>query len=114
MIVQSMRQLEKEKMTEMEKNLSHGVEEPDFLVNLFPECVKEEMNVYSKSWEVCDLVIEKLSSVSLGSLCLCNLSLMEIKKKQNKNNSQCCYEDHYIYILDNEIQLNHHHAKIRQ
>ncbi|XP_062287190.1 secernin-3 [Scomber scombrus] len=48
-IVQSMRQLEKEKMTEMEKNLSHGIEEPDFLVNLFPECVKEEMNVYSKS-----------------------------------------------------------------
>ncbi|XP_067459682.1 secernin-3 [Thunnus thynnus] len=47
-IVQSMRQLEKEKMTQMEKILSHGIEEPDFLVNLFSNCVEEEMNVYSK------------------------------------------------------------------
>ena len=47
--MQSMRQLEKEKMTEMEEILSHGIEEPDFLVNLFSNSVQEEMNVYSKS-----------------------------------------------------------------
>ncbi|XP_071330974.1 secernin-3 [Trachinotus anak] len=48
-ITESMRQLEKEKMTEMEKCLSEGVEEPDFLANLFPDSVKEEMAAYSKS-----------------------------------------------------------------
>lgn len=45
-----MRQLEKEKMTEMEEHLSNGVDEPDFLVNLFSTCVQEEIAVYSKSW----------------------------------------------------------------
>lgn len=44
-----MRQLEKEKMTRMEEFLSHGVDEPDLLVNLFSDSVKEEMAVYSKS-----------------------------------------------------------------
>lgn len=44
-----MRQLEKEKMTEMEEHLSNGVDEPDFLVNLFSTCVQEEIAVYSKS-----------------------------------------------------------------
>ncbi|TKS67205.1 Secernin-3 [Collichthys lucidus] len=48
-ITQSMRQLEKEKMTEMEEHLSNGVDEPDFLVNLFSACVQEEIAVYSKS-----------------------------------------------------------------
>ncbi|KAM3607426.1 uncharacterized protein V6R79_007703 [Siganus canaliculatus] len=48
-IKQSMRQLEKEKMAEMEKFLSHGVDEPDFLVNLFSKSVEEEIATYSKS-----------------------------------------------------------------
>ncbi|KAM8748922.1 secernin-3 [Acanthopagrus schlegelii] len=47
-ITESMRQLEKEKMTKMEEHLSVGVEEPDFLVNLFSESVKEEIAVYGK------------------------------------------------------------------
>ena len=46
-----MRQLEKDSMTRMEAFLSHGVDEPDFLVNLFSTSVKEEMAVYNKSWE---------------------------------------------------------------
>lgn len=50
-ITESMRQLEKEKMTKMEEHLSDGVEEPDFLVNLFSESVKEEIAVYGKRWE---------------------------------------------------------------
>ena len=45
-----MRRLEKEKMTKMEEILSHGIKEPDLLVNLFPSCVQEEMAVYGKSW----------------------------------------------------------------
>lgn len=44
-----MRQLEKEKMAEMEKFLSFGVDEPDLLVTLFSICVKEEMAAYSKN-----------------------------------------------------------------
>lgn len=44
-----MRKLEKEKMTKMEKLLSHGVDEPDLLANLFSSSVKEEMAVYGKS-----------------------------------------------------------------
>lgn len=43
-----MRQLEKEKIEQMEEILSHGVKEPDRLVNLFSNSVQEEMNVYSK------------------------------------------------------------------
>lgn len=43
-----MRQLENEKMTQMEGFLSCGVDEPDLLVNLFSSCVQEEMAVYSK------------------------------------------------------------------
>ncbi|XP_010792819.1 secernin-3 isoform X1 [Notothenia coriiceps] len=48
-ITENMRRLEKEKMTEMEEILSHGIKEPDLLVNLFPRCVQEEMAVYGKS-----------------------------------------------------------------
>nr|XP_020452058.1 secernin-3 [Monopterus albus]XP_020452059.1 secernin-3 [Monopterus albus]XP_020452060.1 secernin-3 [Monopterus albus]XP_020452061.1 secernin-3 [Monopterus albus] len=48
-IIESMRQAEKEKMSEMEEILLHGVEEPDFLVNLFSKSVKAEMAAYSKS-----------------------------------------------------------------
>ncbi|KAI4805567.1 hypothetical protein KUCAC02_010171 [Chaenocephalus aceratus] len=48
-ITENMRRLEKEKMTEMEEILSHGIKEPDLLVNLFPSCVQEEMAVYGKS-----------------------------------------------------------------
>ncbi|KAM7407432.1 hypothetical protein PAMA_003248 [Pampus argenteus] len=48
-IVQSMRQLEKETMTQMEKILSDGIEVPDLLVDLFSSSVQKEMNVYSKS-----------------------------------------------------------------
>lgn len=47
-ITESMRQLEKEKMAEMEKILSEGIEEPDFLVNLFSTSVHEELATYSK------------------------------------------------------------------
>lgn len=46
-----MRQLEKEKMTQMEEFLSDGVKEPDFLANLFSSSVQEEMAVYNKKWE---------------------------------------------------------------
>ncbi|XP_018531290.1 secernin-3 isoform X1 [Lates calcarifer] len=48
-IIENMRQLEKAKMTEMEKFLSDGIEEPDFLVNLFSSSIQEEMATYSKS-----------------------------------------------------------------
>lgn len=48
-ITETMRQLEKEKMTKMENILSFGIDEPDLLVNLFSCCVREEMAVYSKS-----------------------------------------------------------------
>ncbi|XP_076603011.1 secernin-3 [Chaetodon auriga] len=48
-IKESMRLLEKQKMAQMEELLSHGVEEPDLLVNLFSSSVKEEVAVYSKS-----------------------------------------------------------------
>lgn len=48
-ITESMRQLEKTKMTEMEQILSQGIEEPDFLVDLFSASVKEEMAAYSTS-----------------------------------------------------------------
>lgn len=43
-----MRQLEKETMSKMEKFLSHGVDKPELLVNLFPDSVQEEMHVYNK------------------------------------------------------------------
>ncbi|XP_034041868.1 secernin-3 [Thalassophryne amazonica] len=48
-IMQNMRQLEKEKVTEMEKILSDGIEEEAFLVNLFSRSVDEEMALYGKS-----------------------------------------------------------------
>ncbi|KAM9851116.1 secernin-3 isoform 2-T2 [Aulostomus maculatus] len=47
-IVHRMRQLENEKMKAMEEILAHGVEEPDFLVDLFPRSVREELNLYSQ------------------------------------------------------------------
>lgn len=48
-ITQRMRELEKNKMDEMEKILSEGIKEPDYVVNLFSNCVQEEMAVYGKS-----------------------------------------------------------------
>ncbi|XP_056244456.1 secernin-3 [Seriola aureovittata] len=48
-ITESMRQLEKEKMKEMEKILSDGIGDPDLLANQFPSSVQEEMATYSKS-----------------------------------------------------------------
>ncbi|XP_051260976.1 secernin-3 [Dicentrarchus labrax] len=48
-ITQSMRQLEKTNMTRMEGPLLYGVDEPDLLVNLFTNCVQEEMDVYKTS-----------------------------------------------------------------
>uniref|UniRef100_A0A8C3ARL8 Secernin 3 n=1 Tax=Cyclopterus lumpus TaxID=8103 RepID=A0A8C3ARL8_CYCLU len=48
-ITESMRKLEKDKMTEMEKILSNGIEEPDLLADLFTRSVREEMAVYGKS-----------------------------------------------------------------
>lgn len=44
-----MRLLEEEKLKGMEEFLSHGVDKPDLLVNLFTSCVEEEMAVYGKS-----------------------------------------------------------------
>lgn len=44
-----MRELEKKTMTKMEEFLSHGVEEPDYLANLFSSSVQEEMATYNKS-----------------------------------------------------------------
>lgn len=43
-----MRELEKDKMKEMEKILSDGVDEPDLLANLFSISVQQEMSTYSK------------------------------------------------------------------
>nr|XP_019945717.1 PREDICTED: secernin-3 [Paralichthys olivaceus]XP_019945718.1 PREDICTED: secernin-3 [Paralichthys olivaceus] len=48
-ITDSMRQLEKENISRMEKILSNGVEQPDYFANLFPNSVQEEMALYSKS-----------------------------------------------------------------
>lgn len=48
-ITQSMRELEKEKMEQMEKILSEGIKKPDYLVNLFSNCVQDEMDIYGKS-----------------------------------------------------------------
>ncbi|XP_053295366.1 secernin-3 [Pleuronectes platessa] len=48
-ITESMRQLEKENMSRMEKILSDGVEQPDLFANLFPNSVQEEMAAYTKS-----------------------------------------------------------------
>ncbi|XP_068602115.1 secernin-3 [Brachionichthys hirsutus] len=47
-ILQRMRKLEAEKMSQMEAFLSHGVEEPDLLVTLFSGAVREEMAMYSQ------------------------------------------------------------------
>lgn len=47
-MTESMRKMEKEKMTQMEELLSHGVEEADSLRSLFSDCVKEELDIYSK------------------------------------------------------------------
>ncbi|XP_035267303.1 secernin-3 [Anguilla rostrata] len=46
-IVQHMRKLEKEKMAEMEKLLSGGVEDSTLVVHLFSNTIEEELNVYS-------------------------------------------------------------------
>lgn len=46
-ITQSMRELEKETMKRMEEFLLCGIEEPDFLVNLFSDSVQAELAVYS-------------------------------------------------------------------
>lgn len=51
-----MRELEKEKIAQMEKILSEGITEPDYLVNLFSNSVQEEMAIYGKSWENCTFV----------------------------------------------------------
>ncbi|XP_029386211.1 secernin-3 [Echeneis naucrates] len=48
-IKEGMMKLEKEWMTEMEKILTEGVEEPDLFANLFSNCVQEEMAKYSNS-----------------------------------------------------------------
>ncbi|KAM4609031.1 secernin-3 [Polymixia lowei] len=47
-IMQNMRQLEKEKMAEMEERLLNGVQDSTLVVNLFSNSVEEEMSVYSK------------------------------------------------------------------
>lgn len=61
-----MRQLEKEKMAEMEKILSEGIEEPDLLVNLFSGSVHQEMATYSKKWEDWSSLEPNISSPELN------------------------------------------------
>lgn len=46
-----MRQLEKKSLTEMEEILSNGIDQPDFLVDLFPSCVQKEVDFYSKNFK---------------------------------------------------------------
>ncbi|XP_024244786.1 secernin-3 isoform X1 [Oncorhynchus tshawytscha] len=46
-IMQNMRVLEKEKMAEMEKLLSSGIEDPTSVVHLFSNSSQEELSVYS-------------------------------------------------------------------
>ncbi|TNN54151.1 Secernin-3 [Liparis tanakae] len=48
-ITESLRKLEKDKMTKMETFLSNGIEEPDLLADLFTSSVREEMAVYGNS-----------------------------------------------------------------
>lgn len=48
-ITEHMRQLEKKTMEKMEEILSHGVIDPDLLVNQFSISVQEEMAIYSKN-----------------------------------------------------------------
>lgn len=44
-----MQEMEKQKMAEMEKYLTTGVEDSTLLVHLFPDTVEEELKVYSKA-----------------------------------------------------------------
>ncbi|KAG9341000.1 hypothetical protein JZ751_020195 [Albula glossodonta] len=48
-ITQNMRQLEKEKMADMEKYLTSGIADSTLIVHLFSDTIEEELNVYSKS-----------------------------------------------------------------
>uniref|UniRef100_A0A3P8V685 Secernin 3 n=1 Tax=Cynoglossus semilaevis TaxID=244447 RepID=A0A3P8V685_CYNSE len=50
-ITDGMRQLEKKSLTEMEEILSNGIDQPDFLVDLFPSCVQKEVDFYSKNFK---------------------------------------------------------------
>lgn len=72
-----MRQLEKEKMTRMEEFLSHGVDEPDLLVNLFSDSVKEEMAVNSKSWGAWYL-LEPKQVFSSSNISFCSLHFSQV------------------------------------
>lgn len=46
-----MRDLEKQKLAEMQKFLTLGIEDKTLLVHLFTDTVTEEFNIYSKAWE---------------------------------------------------------------
>ncbi|KAL4656654.1 hypothetical protein GN956_G4500 [Arapaima gigas] len=48
-IVENMRQLEQEKMNEMEKYLTWGIEDSTLVVHLFSKTATEELSIYSKS-----------------------------------------------------------------
>ncbi|XP_051998307.1 secernin-3 isoform X1 [Xyrauchen texanus] len=48
-IVQNLRDLEKQKITKMEKYLMAGIEDPTMLVHLFTDTVTDEFSVYSKA-----------------------------------------------------------------
>lgn len=48
-IVQKMRDLEKQKLAEIQKYLTVGIEDKTLLVHLFPDTVTEEFNIYSKA-----------------------------------------------------------------
>lgn len=48
-IVEKMRVLEKQKLTEMEKYLTKGIEDATLLVHLFTDTVDEEFSIYSNA-----------------------------------------------------------------
>lgn len=48
-IVEKMRDLEKQKLAEMQKYLTLGIEDKTLLVHLFTDTVTEEFNIYSKA-----------------------------------------------------------------
>uniref|UniRef100_A0A8C2EW96 Secernin 3 n=1 Tax=Cyprinus carpio TaxID=7962 RepID=A0A8C2EW96_CYPCA len=51
-IVEKMRVLEKQKLTEMEKYLTKGIEDATLLVHLFTDTVDEDVDVKDLNWEV--------------------------------------------------------------
>ncbi len=51
-IVEKMRALEKQKLSEMEEYLIKGIEDATLLVHLFTDTVDEEFSMYSNAWDL--------------------------------------------------------------